>query len=108
MLVLDKMFDEGVFCKFFLFVLFVCDIFVILLLSNFVYDGDVQYEDSNNILLEVFMLFGQVLIISCCINCLMNISCKVVEICLILLENKCWLSKGLINIIGIVVGVMCK
>lgn len=41
-LVLDKMFDEGVFCKLFLlFVLFVCDIFVILLLSNFVYDGDV-------------------------------------------------------------------
>lgn len=108
-LVLDKMFDEGASCKLFLlFVLFACNTSAISPSSNFVYDGDVQYEDNNNTLSEVSMPPGQASTISCCINCLMNTSCKAVEICSTPSENKCRLSKGETNTTGTAAGATCK
>nr|XP_019929887.2 fibrinogen-like protein 1 [Crassostrea gigas] len=102
------MFDESASCKFLLFVLFACDTSAISPSSNFVYDGDVQYEDNNNTLSEVSMPPGQASTISCCINCLMNTSCKAVEICLTPSENKCRLSKGVTNTTGTAAGATCK
>lgn len=107
--VLDKMFDEGTLCKLFsLFVLFACETYALSPTSKFVYDGEVQYEDTNTTLSEVSMPSGYPSTISCCIDCLMDTSCNAVEICLTPSENKCRLSKGAKNTTGSVEGATCK
>lgn len=108
-LVLDKMFDEGASCKLFLLiVLFACDTYAISPSGNFVYDGDVQYEDTNNTLSEVSMLSGYTSTISCCINCFMDTSCNAVEICSTPSEKKFRLGKGIKNTTGTVAVATCK